>query len=110
MKHKVRSASYFEFACPHLSDHRTQEAKPKSKNNHGRSVPLSVYPVHPLWRAFPVSVYFLYSVVNLSLSPSLASVRNPNSSARSASPRDIDLLLRDSHETLDYRRLLRFFG
>src|SRR5436190_19628090 len=31
MKHKVKSASYFEFACPHFSDHRTQEAKQREK-------------------------------------------------------------------------------
>ena len=38
MKHKVESASYFEFACPHLSDHRTQKAKTE-QIDHGRSVP-----------------------------------------------------------------------
>ena len=31
MKHKQKSASYFEFACPHFSDHRTQEAKQREK-------------------------------------------------------------------------------
>ena len=39
MKHTNKSASCFEFACPHLSDHRTQKAKPNSKNNRGTSVP-----------------------------------------------------------------------
>src|SRR6185312_7344901 len=33
MKHNVISASYFEFACPHFSDHRTQEAKPTSHDD-----------------------------------------------------------------------------
>src|SRR4051812_10143479 len=31
MKHNQRSASCFEFACPLLSDHRTQEAKQREK-------------------------------------------------------------------------------
>src|SRR5437868_8406741 len=31
MKHKEKSASCFEFACPHLSDHRTQKAKPNNR-------------------------------------------------------------------------------
>ena len=43
MKHKQKSASYFEFACPHFSDHRTQEAKP-NQNDHGRSVPSFGHP------------------------------------------------------------------
>ena len=30
MKHNDKSASIFEFACPHLRDHRTQKAKRKS--------------------------------------------------------------------------------
>jgi hypothetical protein len=34
MKHNQRSASPGELACPHLSDHPTQEAKPK-RNDHG---------------------------------------------------------------------------
>ena len=38
MKHKNKSASPGELACPHLSDHPTQEAKPKQKNDRGRSV------------------------------------------------------------------------
>src|SRR5436190_24354579 len=41
MKHKNKSASPCELACPHLSDHPTQKAKPKQKNDHGRSVPLN---------------------------------------------------------------------
>src|SRR4051812_4283782 len=82
MKHDVRSASSFEFACPHFSDHRTQQAKPK-QNDHGRSVPS---PVHPLSRPFPVSVYSVYSVVNRSLFPSLPSVRTRISSKPPAIP------------------------
>ena len=38
MKHNQRSASPGELACPHLSDHPTQEAKQQSNSDHGRSV------------------------------------------------------------------------
>src|SRR3954471_12463451 len=50
MKHDVRSASCFEFACPHFSDHRTQKAKPGK--NHCRlplylshSCPARIFPL-----------------------------------------------------------------
>ena len=38
MKHNQRSASPGELACPHLSDHPTQEAKQQSNSDHGRGV------------------------------------------------------------------------
>ena len=63
MKHKVKSASYFELACPHFSDHPTQEAKSQRSGeaayslnglrpkqiNHGRSVPIFVVPLRDLF-------------------------------------------------------------
>src|SRR3954469_14910812 len=64
MKHKVKSASYFELACPHFSDHPTQKAKSqrsgdpacslngvwqRSNPNHGRSVPIFVVPLRDLF-------------------------------------------------------------
>ena len=38
MKHNQRSASPGELACPHLSDHPTQEAKQQSNSDHGRNI------------------------------------------------------------------------
>jgi hypothetical protein len=59
MKHRTESASSHEFACPHLSDHRTQKAKsqrsgdpaypfnklPPKRNDHGRRVPIFIVPL-----------------------------------------------------------------
>jgi hypothetical protein len=44
MKHTNKSASPGELACPHLSDHPTQEAKQRSNPNHGRSVSIPIPP------------------------------------------------------------------
>src|SRR5689334_8767700 len=43
MKHETKCASCFEFACPLLSDHRTQKASTTS-NTHARSVCLIFKP------------------------------------------------------------------
>jgi hypothetical protein len=59
MKHQNKSASPHEFACPHLSDHRTQKAKSQrsgdpayslnglrpKRNDHGRRVPIFLIPL-----------------------------------------------------------------
>src|SRR6187401_3070311 len=44
MKHTRKSASPFEFACPLLSDHRTQRAKPTDPITHARSVSRILFP------------------------------------------------------------------
>ena len=49
MKHTSKSASPGELACPHLSDHPTQEAKQHSNSNHGRSVPIFPVPLRDLF-------------------------------------------------------------
>ena len=58
MKHETKSASSHEFACPHLSDHRTQKAEsqrsgdpaysfnklPPKRNDRGRRVTIFIVP------------------------------------------------------------------